>query len=192
MIQIHEIIQGSDEWLKLREGLYTGSNADKLLSFSSHVKIVNGIASSYALAEITSFRGNFFTKRGHILEDEAIELYEDITGHQVSRPGFVTNTKYPNCGYSPDGHDDTLGIPLEVKCFNEAKHRKMFAGDIEMKVLGQIHFGQLLWEKKGARLLIYNPDIEDDKFCFKIIEVKYNRNIQNNFKRILSPKAVTT
>jgi hypothetical protein len=153
-ITIHDCEQGTDQWLKLRENLYTGSNADKLLSYSTSTKIVNGVVSSYSITEITGFGGNFHTKRGHILEDEAIEIYEQITGHKVSRPGFVTNSKYPGCGFSPDGHDDTLELPLEVKAFEPGKHMKMFKGDIPIKVLAQNHFGQLIWEKKGSRLII--------------------------------------
>lgn len=197
-ITVHNIEQGSDDWLRLRANLYTGSNADKLLAHSTQTKIVNGVASSYALTEITGFGGNFYTRRGHLLEDRAIEIYERITGHQVSRPGFVTNSKYPDCGYSPDGHDDELGIPLEVKAFERGKHMKMFNGNIAVKILAQIHFGQFIWEKRGARLLIYNPEFAKKEidgvtnpdynpvWAFKIIEVKYNRNIQSNFKRVIA------
>jgi len=189
-ITIHNIEQGSPEWNELRANLYTGSNADKLLAYSTSLKIINGITSSYAITEITGFGGNFHTKRGHILEDEAIELYMSITGHKVSRPGFVTNDEYPQCGFSPDGHDDDMELPLEVKAFEEIKHMKMFNGDIPMKVLAQNHFGQFIWEKRGSRLLIYNPDLENPKEAFKIIDIPYNRNIQNNFKRILRKEPV--
>lgn len=184
MITVHDVEQGTPEWLELRENLYTGSNADKLLSYSTSTKIVNGVVSSYSIAEITGFGGNFYTKRGHILEDEAIELYAQITGHKVSRPGFVTNTKYPGCGFSPDGHDDDLLVPLEVKAFEEVKHMKMFKGEIPMKVLAQNHFGQLIWEKRGSRLVIYNPDLEA-KFALKIIDVRYSPAIQRNLKNKL-------
>lgn len=74
-VRIHDVEQGSPEWIELRSGLYTGQNADKLLAYASQIKIVNGVASSYAITEITGFGGNFFTRRGHILEDEALELY---------------------------------------------------------------------------------------------------------------------
>lgn len=176
MITVHEVEQGSPEWHALRAGLYTGSNAHKVLKFG---------AIEYSLTEGASFGGNFFTKRGHILEDEALELYEAITGHKVKRIGFVTNSKYPICGYSPDGLDEDMDLPLEVKAFNEIKHMKMYKGEIPMEILAQMHFGQLVWEKKGGRLIVYNPDLEAE-FALKIIEVRYNRNIQSNFKRILS------
>jgi hypothetical protein len=203
VITIHQLQQGTPEWHSIRTGLYTGSNADKVLRFASSVKVVDGVASGYSITELSGFGGNFYTERGHILEDEALDIYAQITGHSLSRPGFVTNSEFPTCGYSPDGHDDVLDIPLEVKCFNKKKHLEMFNGDVEVKILAQIHFGQLVWEKRGARLLIYNPDFakkEIDGFpnpdydpgkAFKIIEVPYNQNIENNFKRILANGKVT-
>lgn len=189
MIKIHDDIeQGTDEWLELRKDLYTGSNAHKLLKSSGKMKIVDGVASPYALAEITGFAGNFYTKRGHILEDEAIELYEQIKKCTVERAGFVTNSKFPNCGYSPDGlrADRTL----ECKAFKEEKHMTMFRGELPITVLAQCHFGMLICGKKFCDLLIYNPDLEARE-AFKIITIRYNPKIAANFKRILLPQKAT-
>lgn len=187
MITIHEVEQGTDEWQEIREGLYTGSNAHKLLDHHSKVKIIDGVASPYALTEITGFSGNFHTKRGHILEDEAIELYEQIKKVKVDRPGFVTNSKFPNCGYSPDGlRDDRT---LECKAFNEDKHMKMFNGEVPLKVLAQCYFGMLICGKKICDLIIYNPDLEAVK-AFKVITIRWNPKIAANFRRILLPEKV--
>lgn len=196
MIITHDVEQGSDKWLELREGKYTGSNADKLLSHFKQIKIVNGVVSGYALAEIAGWGGNFYTDRGHLLEEEAIELYEQIRHETVSRPGFVTNSNFPECGYSPDGL--TVGAVIEVKAFEEAKHMKMFNGDIPLKIRAQIYFGMLICGKKLAYLLIYNPMFAkkqlpdgrenlnyDPKKAFKIITVRANRNITRNLKLIL-------
>jgi hypothetical protein len=189
VIQVHDIEQGTDEWAKLRAGLYTGSNAHKLLAHAASTKIVNGEATKYALTEQSSLQGNFWTKRGHLLEDEAIELYRAITGHDVSRPGFITNSNYPGCGYSPDGSDDTLTANLEVKCFDEGPHMKLVRGDIDLKILAQIHFGLTIWERNIAKLIAYCPRVEDPKLAFKVIEIKSKSAIKKNFQRILSPEA---
>lgn len=174
-IIFHQTAQGSNAWHEARQGKFTGSNAHKLLgSFG---------ASEYAKAIQSTFKGNFHTKRGHILEEEAIELYEKIKHQHVDRPGFVTNTDFPNCLYSPDGLTDSLVI--EVKCFGEAPHMKLFNGDIDIKILAQIHFGMMICGKKAAQLIIYNPEL-DAKLAFKIIDISFNRKINNNFKRILA------
>lgn len=175
MIHVHEITQGTDDWHKIREGKFTGSTAYKLLgSFG---------ASEYARARQSSFAGNYYTKRGHVLEDEAIELYEQIQKTTVDRPGFVTNDLYPECGYSPDGIDGQY--LLEVKCFGEKPHMEILGNGIPVKILAQIHFGMLICEKKLARLILYNPELEARE-AFWIIDVPFSRNINNNFKRILA------
>lgn len=180
MIQIHQTDQGSESWLELRRGLYTGSNAHKLLKHG---------AIDYSLNEgAGTFKGNFHTRRGHILEDEAIELYQKIKNIDVLRPGFVTNTKYPKAGYSPDGLTDSLVI--EVKCFAEKKHMQLYNGDIPLEVLAQVYFGMLICEKPAAHLVIYNPSLDPDKYTvkeqFKIIEIKNRRAVMQNFRRILA------
>lgn len=184
MITVHEIEQGTKEWGALRAGKYTGSNAHKLFKYGA-------IKYSQAVVD-DSWGGNFFTKRGHILEDEALELYGKIKKVEVLRPGFITNSKYPNCGYSPDGIDgqqvgnalNRESILLEVKCFNPTRHLKIYNGDIPLEILAQIYFGMLITDLKKARLIIYNPDL-DPKLALKIIEVKRDPAVLSNLKRIL-------
>lgn len=199
MITIHNLEQGSEEWQQIRKDLYTGTGAEKLLSFSGHVKIVNGVVSAYALTEITGFSGNFFTKRGHILEEQAIKLYEKIKRVTVDRAGFVTNSRFPNCGYSPDGLRTDRTI--ECKAFGKEKHMEIFNGAIPLKVLAQCYFGMLICGKKICDLVIYNPDfakreLEDGspnpdynpKYAIKIITLRHNPKIAANFKRKLLPQ----
>lgn len=180
-ITVHNVAQGSAEWLEARVGKYTGSNAYKLLSSFG--------ATAYAQAIHDSFEGNFYTKRGHLLEDEAIELYEAIYKTSVERPGFITNDDFPTCLYSPDGIDgDYL---LEVKCFNKDKHTRIYNGDIPLPIKAQIHFGLLITGKKKGILIIYNPeftrgDNPEPRKAFKCIAISRNPMIAANFKKILT------
>jgi hypothetical protein len=177
MITLHDCIQGSEKWASLRENLYTGSNADKLLKFG---KI------DYALSHLNSFRGNRWTERGHLLEPEAIELYEKITGIDVLTTGLVTNDKYPDAAYSPDGLlPDTL---IEVKCFDEPNHMELINAkpdELPLKILAQIYFGMVVCELNKGKLIAYNPKMKEVKDRLKIIEIKPKRAITSNFKRIM-------
>jgi len=173
MITVHDVEQGTEQWHNLRHGLYTGASAHRLLRFG---------AIPYSLTEKSSFKGNYHTKRGHILEVEAIELYEAIAKTKVNKPGFVTNDKYISCGYSPDGLTDSHVI--EVKCFSQARHKQLHKDNINLEILAQIHFGMLICEKKQAVLLLYNPELEA-KEALKIIDIKAKKTIEENFKNIL-------
>lgn len=167
MIIYHSVKQGTPEWLKLREGLWTGSKAIRLLQGKPYV-------------EERQFEGNYYTKRGQVLENLAIAEYERKYKCFVARPGFVTNTVYPNAGYSPDGIDKaTL---LEVKCFNGKRHEDLVAGRIPLEVLVQIYFGMVITGKRKARLLAYNPEYSQS---LTVIEILYDKLIGSNIRKKL-------
>lgn len=179
MITFHDdIIQGTPEWEAARDGKFTGSNADKLLTSFG--------AGDHARSRTTDFTGNFHTKRGHLLEGEALELYHDITGEVVKTTGYVSNSDMPNCIYSPDGYTDNH--LLEVKCFAEGQHLKLYKAhstrELSLKILAQIHFGMMITGKRKARLIVYNPTL-DAKRAFKFIDIDYDPRIEKRFKQIL-------
>jgi hypothetical protein len=201
VIIYHDVEQGSEQWLIDRDGMFTGSNADKLLDHAKSKRIVAGIVSKYAAAENLGFGGNFYTKRGHLLEDEALELTEVIDKTKIEHTGYVTNSLYPGCLYSPDGF--TAKYLYEVKCFSEKAHLKILMGDIPLKILAQIHYGMTIMDKKAAKLVIYNPrfakrqikndhgelvdnPLYDPSKAYSAIILKRDRDIHNNFKRILT------
>lgn len=174
-VRILEVKQNSPEWHAIRKEHVTGSNADILLT--------RGLDEALK-ANLSTFNGNFYTARGHILEDEAIELYEAINGATVERPGFVVNDKYPGVGCSPDGFDGD--ILLEVKCFGSAKHLSIFnIRTVPFKVMAQIQFNMLISGRKLARLILYNPDIEDPKQAYREIEIRASLKIFSNITRKL-------
>lgn len=167
-----EIGQGSPEWLQFREYKFTGSNADKLLTSFG--------AGSWAMAGIGNFTGNFHTRRGHLLEKEALELYEQITGVKCDYTGFVTNSKYPNCLYSPDAYRQDRTV--EVKCFSVKEHLKAIKNP-SVKILAQCHFGQIIMERNKTDLVLYNPS-DEVPIEKKLVILTINRDtrIHDNFK----------
>lgn len=172
MITILEIQQNSEQWLVEREKYATGSVSDVLLT--------RGLEEALR-RNSNRFNGNYFTQRGHILEAEAIEIYEAVHGVTVSRPGMVLNDKYPNGACSPDGIDDIFLI--EVKCFAMKKHLEiMTVKDIPFKIMSQLQFNMMICDLKQAKLVLYNPECEDDKLAYREIIVKADVNIQKNFK----------
>ena len=171
MIKKHNVEQGTEEWHRLRESLYTGSNAYKLLITNDN---------NYCKAGGKEWNGNYYTDRGHILEHQAIKLYEAIKHIKVENVGFVTNSKYPKSGYSPDGLIEDRTI--EVKCFNEERHKANYK-EVEPEIMAQIQFGQIICEKKLTDLLLYNPDAEKVQDKFYIKTIKRNPAIHANFKK---------
>lgn len=177
-VTILEIVQNTPEWLKEREHSVGGSNSDILLT--------RGLDEALK-ANLNHFNGNYYTQRGHILEVEAIELYEAINERPVARPGMVKNSRFPNAHCSPDGLD--LEYLIEVKCFGEKKHLEiMNVKTIPFKVMSQLQFNMMICELKLAKLVMYNPEVDDDN-AYREIIVKADAAIQRNFARKLGVSA---
>lgn len=167
MIIWHDCIQGSEKWKAMRKHLWTGSKSIKLLQ-------------GKPFKEDADWGGNNATKRGHALEVVAIREYERRYRRKVQRPGFVTNTVYPNAGYSPDGIDGAW--LLECKAFNGVRHEDLVAGKIPLMVLVQIFFGMIITGKRKARLLAFNPEYEEQ---LTVIEIAYDKQIGGNIRKKL-------
>jgi hypothetical protein len=170
MLTKHNVEQGTEEWLLLRSKLVTASNAGKFLE-----------GGYKAATKQSTFKGNFYSKRGQDLEPEAIELYEQINEVVVQRYGFITNDKYPNCGASPDGMTDKL---IEVKCFNANKHLSIEDNSIPFEVMAQIQFGMLITELDECDLILYNPNL-DAEDALKIITVEKDDKIHQRFIKLI-------
>lgn len=174
MINYHDEKQGTPEWFKKREKLWTGSKSLRLLQ-------------GKRFREDTEWGGNDSTRRGHALEAVAIREYERKYRRKVYRPGGVTNTVYPNAWYSPDGLDG--GWLLECKALNDGRHKELFETGRSLKELEdifiskiplqykvQIFFGMIITGRRKARLLAINPENEEQ---LVVIEIGYDKLIGN-------------
>lgn len=167
MVLIHDVEQRSDQWFKLREGKWTGSTAIKLLQGKPLPTTFSDYQSPAML-------------RGQVLEPIALQEFTVQTGIDVLSVGFVTNDKYPNAGYSPDGIvGDTL---LEVKCLNDERHEALAKGDTPLEYLAQIHFGMVICELKKAKLLAFNPEYRQQ---LTILDIDFSTDIAGNIRKKL-------
>jgi predicted phage-related endonuclease len=165
----HDVGQGSEAWKALRKGLWTGSIAIRLLM-------------GKALPADSDWDGNDATRRGHALEVASIREYERKYGVKVKRPGFVTNTVYPNAGFSPDAID--RGYVLESKSFSGKRHDDLAAGKIPLEILVQIYFGMIITGLRKGRLLAYNPEVVGAEEL-TVINITYNKVIGGRIRKLL-------
>lgn len=167
MIKYYDVVQGSKQWKLMRQGLWTGSRALKLLM-------------GKPLPDDSNTHTTPAMRRGTALEPIAIMEYERQVGNKVIRPGFVINTTYPNAGFSPDGIDNN--ILLEVKCANGKNHELLVKGIIPLEYQAQIALGMIVTGLRKARLLAFNPEYHHQ---LTIIDIKYNKLIGNNIRKKL-------
>ena len=164
MIRYYNFPQRSEKWRIYRKDKWTGSTAIDLLK--GHLKP----------KENDKEFDNRHMLRGRVLENLAIEEYERKYETKVSKYGFVTNSKYPHAGYSPDGVAPNALI--EVKCLSLEKHDALVAGDsVPVQYQAQIQFGLTITELPKAYLILYNPD--SDKPLF-VVEYEVDSTVQDN------------
>lgn len=109
------IKQGSDEWLRMREGYdITGSQVGTLLGNGSYTTMQKKIAEMEGLYPTSRDTNSEFAQqmfaRGHASEASARPRVESQFGINIEEVGAITNSNYPNMMYSPDGliGDDAL------------------------------------------------------------------------------------
>ena len=167
---IHNVEQNTEEWMELRAGKPTASNAAKLVtskgepSKSMPEYAIQLAADLYAgVAGLDQWRGNASTERGHEMEDRARAYYENsFPDREVTRVGFITDDD-ESCGCSPDSLVDDDGV-LEIKC-QEAKGH--IATLLYYKKHGHqtsVHVAQpqgqiLIAERDWTDLLYWHPEL---------------------------------
>jgi len=120
-MKIHNVIQGSPEWYKLRLGVPTASEFHRLVTPKGNPSGKN-VQDKYMLEllgeRVTGFPASDFMskamERGKRLEQSAVEFYELQRGVDTTPVGFVSNDEC-NIGASPDrfvGDDGQMEIKI--------------------------------------------------------------------------------
>lgn len=187
----NDIIQGTEEWVKIRLGKFTGSNFHIFLKGTPQ-KIENEIykkASEIIIQEKceSDIFSNRHTERGHELEFEAKSIYELETNNIVTNIGFIELNKFVGC--SPDGLISKDGI-IEIKCKDNHTFLKYkMDKKIEAEYITQIQFNLFVSERKFCDFIVYNPNFKQSLLINRIYrDDKYIQEIRNilakNIKKI--------
>lgn len=171
------IIQGTPEWLAIRNDYITGTDAYTLLKGKSVDFILDKKRTT------TPFKGTRATRRGHRLEPEAIAIASAIKEIEITDMGFITNTKYPRAGFSPDGLIGLDGI-AECKAFNKDRHFENQKKP-EIQIIAQIQWGLFVTERQYGLLILYNPDLPPEDAIF-IKRIERNEAAMRRFEELLN------
>jgi hypothetical protein len=120
MIEFHEVEQRTEEWRELRIGKITGTRLKDVFK-SNNLTLVDELISERLTGRVDEIYVNEAMQRGIDLEPLGFEAYTEKTGEHCHEIGFVTNSKYPECGLSPDGFVSNNGA-IELKCPSSKKH----------------------------------------------------------------------
>jgi hypothetical protein len=167
MITYHpEIVQGSDEWFKIRCGLLTASEMKLILTPT--LKVASNDKERAHIYSLMSQRITGYVEPSYI-GDDMLRGYEDevyaraaYTKHYapVKSCGFVTNDKWGfTIGYSPDALVGDDGL-IEIK---SRKHKfqveTILAGTVPDDFALQVQTGLLVTERKWIDFISYSAGL---------------------------------
>jgi len=163
---IHDVEQNTPEWLLLRSGMPTASEASQLVTSTGEPsKSMQGYAQQlagdlYAGKPINAWEGNKYTERGHEIEDQARLAYA-MRGGEITRPGFITDD-LKRWGCSPDSLVDDDGM-LEIKCLPKQHIKALLyfkkRGKAPPEYIVQPQMQMMVAERKWVDLFFYHPDL---------------------------------
>lgn len=131
---IHDVIQGSPEWITLRLGMPTASQFHRIITprtgkpSSQADGYLRELLVEWALGVPADSTDSQWMQRGREQEDAALAWYEFTRDVQVIPAGFVTIDR-GDIGCSPDGLVGTGGI--EVKTLSAKNHVGALLGDTD-------------------------------------------------------------
>lgn len=142
---IHEVEQGSQEWLELRAGRIGGTSCATLLVSGKHSSGLGAGARTLvykkAAEKITGPQEGYINaamQRGIDLEPVARRRYEDELFQTVTEVGYISKGEF--LGVSPDGLVGEDG-GIEIKCPGADEYVRFF----DTKVIKPEYFYQCQW-----------------------------------------------
>lgn len=150
------MIQGTDEWLALRAGKFTGSRFADLMATTrsgpaaSRANLIVQVALERLTGAPEVTYCNDAMRRGTELEPLARGAYEAHTGELVEQVAFVLHPELDFVGVSPDGLLGEDGL-VEIKCpASQARHMAALrngahAQDYRWQVQGQLWVTGRAW-----------------------------------------------
>ena len=144
VLTLHDCDQRSNAWFNLRrKTAITGSSVHNVITCNTYSEVyqkmvaekINGVSNSLSHVKAVD--------HGIICEPFAIARLKRDFG-EILEVGFVTNSKYPNMGASPDGlivdYMETGPVLLEIKC----PYTRKLTGEIPIAYRNQMQFQMLI------------------------------------------------
>jgi len=186
--------QGSLAWKTWRSERLTGTDVGRLFSRIKPSIVRSGISPSVLVSQkkiedsaerkknSEILRASM--ERGKYLEPRAAQIVKEALDKKIEHYGGIENSKYPCCGYSPDGVAYDKSFLWENKSFLREHHMKCITGHIDKNIVLQCQWGMFISGIPLCYLSFYNPDIDGDD-SFQLIKLEYNTDLQKPFESIV-------
>lgn len=163
-----ELKQGTPEWLEVRLGKFTASDAQAIATNGAGLKtLVYEKAAEIMTGKVKESYTNADIERGKELEKMARSAYELETGKLVKEVGFVEVDESEGC--SPDGLVGDDGL-VEAKCFIDYKFVEfLFSSKVDTAHLWQMQMQLLDTDRKWVDYLVYNQNFPNPLIIVRVM-----------------------
>jgi hypothetical protein len=157
---IHDVVQGSLEWMATRLGIPTASRYDELLTpktrkpAAARHKYRAELVAEWLIGQPLEWGSTIWMERGTEMEDEARSYYQLQADVEVQRTGFISRADGLTGG-SPDGLVGADG-GLEIKCPGALQHVRYLLGE-DPEYVGQVQGYMYLTDRAWWDVISYNP-----------------------------------
>lgn len=164
----HNVKQGSDEWLHVKAGKFSGTDASTFLVKGRGVGQIGAGLKSLIYRKVSecvigpTLDGytSDVMQRGNDLEPLARSRYERENWQDVDEVGFIQKGNF--FGISPDGLVSDNGA-IEIKCpggptWVEWNDCKQLVADIPKAYYAQMQWLMFITERDWVDYIVYNPD----------------------------------
>lgn len=161
---MHDLIQGTPEWLAARAGsLGASSIADALAKTktgwgASRANLKARISTERLTGRPVETFSNAAMQRGNDLEPQARDFYSLHTGYDVSEVGIVLHPAIKHSHCSPDGLCGDDGM-VEIKCCGATRHMEVLDGSPpEDRYVKQCFWQLACTGRQWVDLAYFHPD----------------------------------
>ena len=164
---IHEVKQGSFEWLNLRAGRFTATDAQAVAEAKKGLETAALAKAAYWLTgNLPDVVETKAMQEGHMREPLARAAYAEYTGHKVQTVGFAELDEYAGC--SPDGLVGADGL-IEIKCKQDKAHLyTVLTGKIDPAHMAQMQFQMLICGRKWCDYVCFNPMFKNPLYLKRV------------------------
>ncbi len=165
MLEICDVVQGTEEWRRARAGVPTASEFSTVMATkgrgeggisAGRRKYMLRLAGEIITGEPMESFSNGYLERGKTMEPEARNYYAFMTGEEPKLIGFMRDTK-KRCGCSPDsliGEDGLLEIKTHAPdILAEMLFKDEFPPEHRAQTQGQLYVSDREW----IELICYWP-----------------------------------
>ena len=179
---IVDVVQGTPEWFTARCGIPTASNFDKIITVDGkpskqRQKYLYQLAGERVAGAKAWTYVNEAMQRGVELEAEARQLFEMVTGEEVTQVGMCMPSE-KSWACSPDG---LIGKDsgLEIKCPLIHTHVEyLLESSLPSDYFQQVQGNMMITGRASWNFMSYYPGLRplilvvkrDDKFCMALLD----------------------